>query len=251
MVKKILLSSISIFVFSAAFSQIKVEYVDKAPDTVYVQKVTKQGFENKEVKTWEAQAYAEQQMQKRFEWGVKGGVNTTGVTKSSQVAFTQKFEGIGIYEGIKNSNSGVGWQVGAFGRVNFGRFNMQLEALYNSSRKINTMMTLPDSPDIAITNSSTFHSIDIPFELGFKYSIFRIYLGPQFSIPLSPGVTFDNSKAKEFMENTPGGYVISKVEFRNPNIFFHWGVAFEFWHVTLDIRNVLPVRKIPSEILHL
>ncbi|UKI39851.1 MAG: PorT family protein [Alistipes putredinis] len=113
-------------------------------------------------------------MQKRFEWGVKGGINTSGITNKSQTAFTQRFEGIGIYD-VKNTNKGVGWQVGAFGRVNFSEFNLQLEVLYSNSRSINTMMTLSDNPDAAITNAVTFHNIDIPLELGFKFSIFRIY----------------------------------------------------------------------------
>ena len=241
--KKILLFCVSVFVFPAAFSQIDVQYVDDAPDTVYVQRVAKTGFEGRQVQAWEAQDYAERQMQKRFEWGVKGGINTSGITRSSQTAFTQKFEGIGIYEGIKNSNTGVGWQVGAFGRVNFGKFNMQLEAMYHNSRVVNTFMTLPQSPDVAITNAAVFRSIDIPLELGFKFSIFRFYFGPQFSIPLASSVTFDNTKAKEFVESIGDGYVINKVDFDHPDIFFQWGVSFEFWHVVIDVKNVLPFEK--------
>ena len=232
--RKFLFFCVSILTVSSAFAQ---------SDTVYVQRVTKSGFENKEVKAWEATAYAERQMQKRFEWGVKGGINTSGITKRSQTAFTQRFEGIGVYEGIKNSNKGVGWQVGAFGRVNFSEFNLQLEVLYSNSRSINTMMTLPSDADIPITNAVTFHNKDIPLELGFKFSIFRIYFGPQFSIPLPSSVDFDNAKAKEFMDGTDGGYVINKVDFKNPNIFFHWGVSFEFWHAVIDIRNVVPFEK--------
>ena len=66
--KKILLFCVSVFVFPAAFSQIDVQYVDDAPDTVYVQRVAKTGFEGRQVQAWEAQDYAERQMQKRFEW---------------------------------------------------------------------------------------------------------------------------------------------------------------------------------------
>lgn len=244
---KFLLLGISLLSVFTTYSQVKVDYVDPVPDTVYVQKITKQGFEDKEIQTWQAQDYAQRQLQKRFEWGVKGGVNTMGITKKSQVAFNTQFENIGGIYKVNNNNTGVGWQIGAFGRVNFGKFNIQLEALYHNSRNISTLMHTDDAPDCDIKSDITFGSIDIPVELGIKFSIFRIYLGPQFSIPLNPSYKLDNTAAKEYMSAVDNGYVIDKVNFVNPSVFFHWGVSFEFWHLVIDVRNVVPFKKSSQE----
>lgn len=243
MKNKLLLTLVSVLSFSAAFPQIEVRYAAPVPDTVYVQKVTKKGYEDREVKTWEAQAYAESQIRKRFEWGVKGGVNTTGITKSSQIEFTHKYQGIGLYS-VTNENLGVGWDAGAFGRVNFGKFNIQLEALYHNSRTLSTHMKFAGNEGKFIRSEIVSHSLDIPVEFGFKYSIFRIYLGPQFSARLGQSKKFSiDSGLSEMVSNMDGGYLINRVDIKNPVVFFHYGVSFEFWHVMVDISNSVPFTK--------
>ena len=164
-----------------------------------------------------------------IQWGVKGGLNTQSLKLWGDMQ--QK---VGNFFIPKVSTSGAGWTVGIVGRVNLGRFNIQPELLWWQN-SYSLELHAENFDDIITTGDVVHRSLELPVVFGWKYSVFRLYLGPQFSLWNKKSYTMEH-KQHSGSELVP--FEEADLYLESPSVRFVCGVSFEFWHVTLDIRHI-------------
>ena len=226
---------------------------------------------------WVSVAQRTKHFTPKFQWGFKGGVNVLVMDTSAES------DGKGLannHYSIINSNSyyyqdtprrerqnRVSWNVSAFGRYNFGTGNLQVELNFTENRYETVMINQLWSPDKRIMTGTIYdRSIDIPVLLGWKYSIFRLYIGPQAKVWNSYRTA--NEGTFEYVDPSQGGKKVplsvnvANVGF-NPNdpdeemdkfglqrvnvdhnvMHFVMGMSFEFSNVVIDARYVTPFKR--------
>ncbi|MBP3425971.1 MAG: hypothetical protein J6K81_04555 [Rikenellaceae bacterium] len=213
----------------------------------------------------------------RFQYGVKGGIN--GLVLNNSAAMNEK--GVGnrqysvnnsckyYYEDTPRSErqNRVSWNISAFGRFNFGQGNLQAEINFNENRYETVLINQTWSPDKRIMTGTIYdRSIDIPVLIGWKYSIFRLYVGPQFRVwtkyntanegtfeykdPSMDGQIIKletNVKNVGFDPNKPDQefdkFGLQRVEIDHSVVHFAMGMSFEFSNVVIDARYVTPFKR--------
>jgi len=225
---------------------------------------------------WVREAETAKKFTKQFEFGVKGGIN--GLILQNSAAMNEN--GLGnrqysvnnsckyYYEDTPRSErqNRVSWNVAAFARFNFGQGNLQAEVLFNENRYETVLINSLWSPDKRIMTGTIYdRSIDIPILIGWKYSIFRLYVGPQFRVwskfntanegtfdyvdpntkeikPLKVNVEnigFDpNNPDKEFEK-----FGLQTVNVDHSVVHFAAGMSFEFANVVIDARYLTPFKR--------
>jgi hypothetical protein len=140
-----------------------------------------------------------------FDFGPKIGINTSKMSTN-----------VSDYNPQTISN----FQVGAFARINLGRFYIQPEAYYNTKSG-----EYIDNVNASTINSFNLHSVDVPALLGFKIINqkalnVRIMTGPVLSI------LTDKSVKGQFTEDN----------LKNSVFAWQYGAGVDFLFLTLDAR---------------
>ena len=226
---------------------------------------------------WVSVAQRTKQFTPKFQWGFKGGINALVLDNSAEsdgkglankhysIINSDKY----YYEDTPRSERQwrVSWNVSAFGRYNFGTGNLQAEVNFTENRYETVLINTLWSPDKRIMTGTIYdRSIDIPVMIGWKYSIFRLYLGPQFKVWNSYRTA--NEGTFDYADPTQGGKIetlpvnVKNVGF-NPNkldeemdkfglqrvnvdhnvVHFVGGMSFEFSNVVIDARYVTPFKR--------
>lgn len=204
-------------------------------------------------KEWVSVAAQQRENRKTFEFGVKGGISGLAIKNAASV----DIKGLGgntyqiinrcryIDENTPRSerNNRVSWNVSAFGRYNFGvGGNLQVEVNYNENR-YETRLTYQSDPDNYMSTGTVYdRAVKIPLLIGWKYSFFRMYMGPQFNVwtsyknqyePLKQGVT----------DPSLGLFRLQDVNVKHSLVEFTCGFAFEIQHFLIDFRYYTPFKE--------
>ena len=226
---------------------------------------------------WVSVAQRTKQFTPKFQWGFKGGINALVLDNSAEsdgkglankhysIINSDKY----YYEDTPRSERQwrVSWNVSAFGRYNFGTGNLQAELNFTENRYETVLINTLWSPDKRIMTGTIYdRSIDIPVMIGWKYSIFRLYLGPQFKVWNSYHTanegTFDyadptlggqkvtlpvNVKNVGFNPNKPDQEIdkfgLQRVNVNHNVMHFVGGMSFEFANIVIDARYVTPFKR--------
>ncbi len=137
-------------------------------------------------------------------------------------------------EDLLESKNRLGYQLGAFARVNLGKIYVQPELIYNHRSTKLDMVKQNVGFDGA---SATFKvgSFDIPILLGMKVldlkvAHIRAFVGPNISFTTNKDVTLKIGGKK--IE----GETISTKDFKNKTWYLQAGVGVDFLNLTFDIR---------------
>lgn len=242
----------------------KVHKPVKAPTAVDLPNVEKPEPSPEWVRVAEMQA----KYTPKFQYGIRGGISALKLTNSAEM----DGKGLGnnmlaiknscryIYQDTprKERQNRVSWNVSAFGRYNFGggMGNLQLELNYSENRYETALVNHKWDPDKLITTGTIYdRTINIPVLIGWKYSIFRIYLGPSFRV-YSNYKTQNMGEVEKSVDGVVGRYKVNvdniNIDLDNPGYFedfplqsisvkHRWlrvacGVSFEFSNVVIDAR---------------
>lgn len=162
-----------------------------------------------------------------YSYGLKGGVNYSmgGVIEGIPSGyFNPPTNTIPNWGGRAEGSGEIGFQFGAFGQVNFGKFFVRPEVVYNS---IERTMDFPSFPDENVTPyKAAVHSVqklDIPLLVGYNiWGPLDIYAGPVYS---------------SIMESTlEGEEDLDQVVVQNSPINAQAGIKAEFGRFGIDFR---------------
>lgn len=123
-----------------------------------------------------------------------------------------------------NTESEVGYQFGAFYRVNIDRIYVQPELLFS---KIKTQLVFNNFDGIDGFNPLAqfeFNTIELPVHIGYRIGNLRLMMGPSFSILLSGDRVFLN----EIEQVTS--------EYNRSNIMWQMGIGGDFHRLFIDIK---------------
>ncbi len=216
----------------------------------------------------------------RFQYGIRGGVSALKLKNSEEM------DGRGLAGGMlaiinsgkyiyqetprKERQNRVSWNLSAFGRFNFGggMGNIQLELNYAENRYETAVVNQRWNPDKLISTGTVYdRSLNIPLLIGWKYSIFRMYLGPSFRVytnfkthnmgeadfkdedgvmqrvPVNvANINIDPNDAGKFED-----IALQYIKMKHPWFRFACGVSFEFSKVVIDARYTTSFRAAQQE----
>ncbi|WP_324721916.1 outer membrane beta-barrel protein [Salinimicrobium sp. HB62] len=141
--------------------------------------------------------------QTTFEYGLKGGINY------SMGGEVEGFDStLNYWDGIAEGVGAIGFHGGVFGQVNFGKFFIRPEVVYNS---------LIQEFEIPKREENTEYSVQtftIPMMVGYNiWGPLDLYAGPVYSNVLDARIEGDESNALIVFQNTPiNAQVGAKVE---------------------------------------
>ncbi len=137
-------------------------------------------------------------------------------------------------EDILESKNRLGYQLGAFARINLGKLYLQPELIYNHrSTKLNMI-----KKDIGLDGANaTFKlgSIDVPILLGLKVldlkvAHVRVFAGPNISFTTNKDITLKVGGKETENES------ISTKDFKDKTWYLQAGAGVDFLNFTFDIR---------------
>ncbi len=148
-----------------------------------------------------------------YGYGVKGGVN---YAMGGQI--TGSDSSLDYWGGTAQGEGGIGYHGGAYLQLNFGRFLIRPEVVYNS---------LKQNFDIPLRESFTSFNVEtitVPLLIGYKiFGPFEIYTGPVYSNVMDAKLEgLESAERTILVQNTP--------------INVQAGAKFEFGRFGLDIR---------------
>lgn len=149
-----------------------------------------------------------------IDFGVKVGINNLDHKFNSNSAIT---DGLNTY-GFKTDDK-VGWHIGGQARINLMMFHIQPEILFSHNAYDMDLAHLA-STGISSTKVKV-NSIDVPLLFGVKMLIFRVQVGPMFTIM---------TDAK-----TSGG-LVNDVSMSKPAASYLIGVGADLSRFTVDVR---------------
>ena len=158
-------------------------------------------------------SFASAQVLPSFQFGIKGGVNLTGLDNSSSTF---------------NSSNRAGYLAGFWARVGALGFNFQPE-LYITSKNV----------DISDNNESIkakFTSIDVPLLFGGKAGAFgfgfRYYTGPLISFAINK----DQSVSRALGD-------VTSLDYKDQNFAWQFGIGMDVRKISLDLRYEAGITK--------
>ncbi len=160
-----------------------------------------------------------------YSYGLKGGVNYSmgGTIRGERSGVNANGEP-NYWNGTAEGSGQIGFQFGAFGQVNFGKFFVRPEVVYNS---IEREMDFPNFPTQYHTpDKAAIHSVqklDIPLLVGYNFwGPLDIYAGPVYS---------------SIMDSTlEGEQVLDQVVVQNSPINAQVGMKAEFGRFGIGVR---------------
>ena len=154
-----------------------------------------------------------------FKYGIRGGVSTPDI-KPSDVDSLRFKRGLDSLK-LKVSDANYGFHFGIWARLKLGKFYLQPEVVFNSSKVQYKIGKLGSSVD-SIKNE-TFNNLDIPVMLGTKVGSFRLNAGPVAHIRL--GGSSDLVKTSGFTQT-----------FKTATWGYQAGIGFDAGRVGIDLR---------------
>ena len=135
-----------------------------------------------------------------FSFGIKGGAN---LGKISGQSFKNEFT--------------LGYHVGAFATVNFGKFGIQPEVLFNQTN-VDTSSEFSDVYQFNHINNIKLNALSIPIMLNYNLNKFiTLQAGPQFGILLDQDKTLLQNGGDAFKSGNfalAGGIQLNLLKFR-------------------------------------
>lgn len=205
-------------------------------------------------KEWINVADQQRENMRRFQFGARGGVSGLVIKNAATV----NIHGLGgnayqilnrckyIDETTPRSErqNRVSWNVSAFGRFNFGKGgNLQLELNYDENR-YETKLANQSDPDKFITTGTIYdRSLHIPVLIGWKYSVFRMYMGPQFRVWNQYKNSNTGDALKHNIDSSDILYNFKNVEIDHSLVEFVAGFAIEVSYFVLDFRYYTPFKQ--------
>jgi hypothetical protein len=148
---------------------------------------------------------ASAQLIPKVQFGLKGGVNLTSISKS----------------GTFSSNNRAGYLGGIWARFGALGFNFQPEA-YVTSKTVNVS-------DNTGTTNAKFTSIDVPLLFGGKVGAFgfgaRFYTGPVVSFAINKDQSYSSAASN-----------ITKLDYKNQNYAWQVGAGVDIRSLSVDLR---------------
>lgn len=162
-----------------------------------------------------------------YSYGLKGGVNQSmGGTIEGYPSGINPDTGTQNWAGVAEGSGELGFQFGAFGQINLGRFFIRPEIVYTSMER---KFDFPNYPDENVTpykaSSHSVQKLDIPFLAG--YNVW----GP---IDIYAGGVYSNIMNTE-LEGEEYTY-IDRVIVQNAPINVQAGIKAEFGRFGIDLR---------------
>ncbi len=145
-----------------------------------------------------------------YSYGLKGGVNYSmgGVIRGED-------SGVGNWDETLEGTGKMGFQFGAFGQINFGKFFVRPEVVYN---KIERQWDFPTKPSI-----HSVQKLDIPLLAGYNiWGPLDVYAGPVYSSIMDSSLE--------------GEEVLDQVVVQNSPINAQVGIKAEFGRFGVDLR---------------
>jgi hypothetical protein len=140
-----------------------------------------------------------------FQFGLKGGMNFSSLSKS----------------GTFNTSNQAGYLGGIWARVGALGFNFQPEA-YITSKNVNIM-------DNGVTTQAKFTSVDVPLLFGGKIGAFglgaRFYTGPLVSFAINKDQSYSSAASN-----------IVKLDYKDQNYAWQFGAGADIRKVSVDLR---------------
>ncbi len=138
-------------------------------------------------------------------------------------------------EDIFESENRLGYQVGAFARINLGKLYLQPELIYNH-RSTELNMIKKDNVLGDVNTTFKLGSIDVPVLLGvklldFKAGNVRLFAGPNISFTTDKDVTIKLNGNKVDTDES-----ISTKDFENTTWYVQAGAGIDVLNFTFDVR---------------
>lgn len=141
----------------------------------------------------------------KFQFGLKGGVNLTSLSKT----------------GTLNADNQAGYLGGFYARFGALGFNVQPEA-YLTSKNVNIN-------DNGVMTKAKFTSIDVPILVGTKIGAFgfgaRFYTGPVVSFAINKDQSYSNAVGS-----------ITKLDYKDQNYAWQLGAGVDIKSLSIDLR---------------
>ncbi len=141
----------------------------------------------------------------KFQFGLKGGVNLTSLSKT----------------GTLNADNQAGYLGGFYARFGALGFNVQPEA-YLTSKNVNIN-------DNGVMTKAKFTSIDVPILVGTKIGAFgfgaRFYTGPVVSFAINEDQSYSNAVGS-----------ITKLDYKDQNYAWQVGAGVDIKSLSVDLR---------------
>ncbi len=127
--------------------------------------------------------------------------------------------------------SEIGYQFGAFFRVNIDKIYVQPELLYST---IQTQLVFQDYDDIPGFNPQAnfeFNTLEVPIDIGYRIGNIRLNTGPSFSFLISGERSFLNE--------------VEKItdDYNRVNMLWHFGVGGDAKRFMFDVRYEFGLSK--------
>lgn len=163
--------------------------------------------------------------------GIKGGLTTSAISTNMSETFS--------------SENALGYQFGAFVRINLGKLYIQPEFVYNHRStsldySINPFIDLPNMK-LGVQSDVKIGSFDIPVLVGFKIIKsrvigLRIFAGPEISFATNKSLSYQytTSDGTEFDGEVPEP--LTTDDFNKQTWYLQAGVGVDVLFLTLDVR---------------
>jgi len=149
-----------------------------------------------------------------FQFGVKGGVNLTGLSSSSGGTF--------------NSSNRAGYLGGFWARIGALGFNFQPE-MYVTAKDVNVLANGGET-------RAKFTSVDVPLLLGGKVGALgigaRFYTGPLFSFAINKEEGFADAAGKA-----------GRLDYHDQNFAWQFGAGLDIKRISVDLRYEAGITK--------
>jgi hypothetical protein len=111
----------------------------------------------------------------QFEYGVRMGVSTQGLTTDENLLETNTFDELKI----KLGESAYGYHFGVYGQVKAFGLTISPEVIFNSNTYNYTIQQFNEGQTVEKVLKDSYQYLDIPLLIGVKLGFLRAYAGPE------------------------------------------------------------------------
>ncbi len=172
-------------------------------------------------------ASASAQLLPGFQFGLKGGINLTSISKSVANTF--------------DSDNRAGYIAGLWARVGGAGLYFQPE-LYLTSKNVTLHSGTfgPDGDVVTVSNKARFTSIDLPLLIGTKFGVLgsglRINTGPLISFAINK----DQNTGEAFTQAT-------RLNYKDQNYAWQFGVGADVSRLSVDLRYEAGLNRVSTD----
>lgn len=172
-------------------------------------------------------------MAQGLNFGLRGGLTTAKISTDLSENFA--------------SENQLGYQGGVFVRLNFNRFYVQPELIYNHRSTVLEYNIYPtingEDQEVGVRSDIKIGTIDIPVLAGFKLVDtkmlnFRIFAGPTISFSTNESLSYEytTSDGENIEGDVPEDSQLSLDSFNKTNWYLQAGAGVDVLFLTFDVR---------------